>query len=182
MKKLLFSLWVCVTVLLAIYFCAFEYCRNRAYRDIEFIDCSGDKFKADDGDSLYCSGKYVRILGIDTPETKHPEHGISFDQTFGSKAKEYATKVLSAAKTITLAVKRGEADKYDRLLAHVLIDGHLFAPIMIRAGLAYETIEEYGDDNFSPYAAEIMQAWGEIEKPLPFENPHDWREKNQAGR
>jgi len=151
------------------------------YKNIEFLDCSGVKFAPDDGDSLYCGGQYVRILGFDTPETIHVEHGIMHEQRYGRQAKDYVIDLLQKAKVITVVHQRGAIDKYQRLLGHVLIDGHLLAPMIIRAGLAYEAIDYYGDQGFSEYAAEIMVAWNDVAKPLPFVSPHEFRQCEQKG-
>lgn len=161
-----------LTLLLAYFFHTIE-----RYRYVTIYDCSGEAFKADDGDSLYCNGKFVRIAGIDAPETQHPKHGISEDQESGPEAAAYATRIFQNAKTIT--VLAFETDKYDRELAHILVNGELFAPKMIEAGFAYETISEYGDQGFAGYGALIMKAWDETQYRPEFENPHDWREKNQ---
>lgn len=184
-KKIGLGIWAVATVALIID-CYIHHGVDDAnagmfYKQIEFIDCSGGKFMADDGDSLYCNGQYVRIAGIDTPETIHKEHGILHNQRYGVKARDYANGVLQNAKIITVVHQVGQVDKYERMLGHVLVDGHLFAPMIIRAGYAYEAIAFYGDQGFSDYAAEIWQAWQEVRKPLPFVNPHEFRACEQKG-
>ena len=191
MKKFLFLLWAVATAaLLADSF--FQHFTSEKstfvsdasaglsneYKEIEYLDCSGGKFAADDGDSLYCDGNSVRIVGIDTPETMRPEYGIATNQPYGAEANAFVLKTLRAAGKITVVYRKGDLDRYGRLLGHVLVDGHLLAPMVIRQGLAYEMITRFGDQGFPEYAAEIMQAWNEIDKPLPFENPHDWRVQN----
>ena len=166
--------WLCCGAFVLV----MKYFDGKNYQNVELIDCSGDKFKPDDGDSFFCEGKYVRVMGIDTPETAHPDHGIDKDQPYGKQATILADKILMNAKTITLVVIKNKDDKYDRILAHVLVDNKLFAPMMISSGLAYETISEYGDSGFAGYAGQIINAWNNAPKP-EFMNPHDWREENQ---
>ena len=146
---------------------------DEAYR---LLDCSGDKLKADDGDSIYCDGVYIRIMGIDTPETIHEEHGLFENQSFGPEASALAEKILASAVSVTV-VTAGK-DTYGRTLGHVLVDGCLFAVKMVEAGLAYETITQYGDNGFAGFATLIVEAASRSPEPK-FENPHDWRKKHR---
>lgn len=144
------------------------------------VDCSGDKFKFDDVDSLFCGKEYIRILGIDGPETMHKEHGIFENQPYGIEAANYARDIFGKAHSITAVVT--EKDKYGRSLGHVFVNGQLYGELAIRAGFAYETISKYGDNGFPGFALAIKTAWKETWKDgkLPlFENPSDWRKKHQ---
>jgi len=147
-----------------------------AYMHPRIFDCSGEKLRFDDGDSIYCDGEYIRIMGLDTPETIHKEHGFFVNQPFGPEASALAEKVLGEAHRITV-IDAGR-DHYGRTLGHVLVDGALFAVKMIEAGLAYETITEYGDHGFRGFAALIVEAAGRAPE-LRFRNPHDWRRANR---
>lgn len=138
--------------------------------------CPLSQLQFDDGDSFVCNGEDIRVLGIDTPEIKHPQHGIFKDQKFGRKALGFTQKIFKNAKEIL--VVRGHKDKYGRTLAHVLVDGELLGVKLIRAGLAYESISIYGDQGFTQFGKEILTAAAGAPKPQ-FENPHDWRKKNQ---
>ena len=56
----------------------------------------------DDGDSVFirwANGdlETVRILGIDTPETRHDEHGIPIAQPFGPEARAFAQGAFAVA-------------------------------------------------------------------------------------
>ena len=152
------------------------YCSRTQKEDLRIFDCSGDKLKLDDGDTIYCQEEAVRILGIDAPEIKHPEVGIFEDQPFGPEAAQYAQNTFEKAKIITVLSKN--KDKYRRTLGHVLVDSELYASKIIKAGLAYETISVYGDDGFPGLAQIIREAWEETSKP-PFVNPHEWRKQHQ---
>lgn len=74
----------------------------------------------------------VRILGVDTPETKHPEVGV---ECFGPEASAYAQSRL-AGRAVRVEFDREIRDKYGRLLAHVWIDGSRFGDELLRNGLA----------------------------------------------
>lgn len=77
-----------------------------------------------DGDTIKVSiqGKTetVRLIGIDTPECKHPDESLNTLE--GILAKEYTEKILAKEK-FTLEIGRGRRDKYERLLAYVHIKG-----------------------------------------------------------
>lgn len=138
--------------------------------------CPLNQLQFDDGDSFACKGEEIRVLGIDTPEIKHPQHGIFKDQRYGQKASAFTKKVFKNSKEIL--VVRGPKDPYGRTLAHVLVDGELLGVKLLKAGLAYESISKYGEQGFPQYSKEILTAAASGPKPK-FENPHDWRKKNQ---
>lgn len=76
-----------------------------------------------DGDTIYVKfddGKEekVRLIGIDTPETVHPNKDI---ECYGKEASEF-TKDKLLGKTIYLEKDVSETDKYGRLLRYVWLD------------------------------------------------------------
>jgi micrococcal nuclease len=90
-----------------------------------------------DGDTIEVAlvdGRHttVRILGVDTPETKHPEIGV---ECFGPEAAAHTAARL-AGRRIELELDRETVDPYGRLLAHVWLDGRRFADELLAAGLA----------------------------------------------
>ncbi len=74
----------------------------------------------------------VRLLLVDTPETKHPSKPV---QPFGPEASNFATRTLSG-KQIELEYDGPKRDKYDRLLAYVWVDGKMFNQMLLEQGLA----------------------------------------------
>jgi micrococcal nuclease len=87
----------------------------------------GDTFRAYIGSKTY--HEPVRILGVDTPEIKGQ---CEYEKEKAIIAKKYLKLVLSKAKTIEL-VKPGR-DKYDRVLAKVLVDGNDLSQLIIDSG------------------------------------------------
>lgn len=89
-----------------------------------------------DGDTIEINyeGKTesVRLLLVDTPETKHPNLPV---QPFGPEASEFAEKTL-AGKTVQVEFDGPKRDKYDRLLAYLWIDGKNFNKMLLENGLA----------------------------------------------
>ncbi len=98
--------------------------------------------KVVDGDTLDINvpeGKFgttrIRLLGVDTPETKHPETGLMH---FGEEAADFATEsALGEQVTVYLDAPRTRG-YYGRLLAYVqLPDGSMLNEVLLTEGLAY---------------------------------------------
>lgn len=91
-----------------------------------------------DGDTIKIEGDVtVRLLGIDTPETKDPRKSV---QCFGKEASN-ETKRLVEGKVVILEKDVSETDKYRRLLRYVFLpleDGRLLFvnDYLIREGFA----------------------------------------------
>ena len=77
----------------------------------------------------------VRLIGVDTPETKHPTQAVQF---FGREATAF-TKAALEGKPVLLAKDRtgDTVDRYGRLLRYVLLDGDNFNARLIREGYAH---------------------------------------------
>ena len=77
-----------------------------------------------DGDTLVVSiggvEQRVRLIGMDTPETKKPDTPV---QCYGPEASERTTELLPAGSGIRLERDAELNDKYGRLLAYVYKDG-----------------------------------------------------------
>lgn len=94
-----------------------------------------------DGDTIKITyegkSESVRIIGINTPETKHPQKPI---ECFGPEASFYAENLLANKKIkLEFDESQGKYDKYDRLLAYVWTeDGQLYSELAIKNGFAFE--------------------------------------------
>src|SRR3954466_15793672 len=80
-----------------------------------------------DGDTLlarFADGhvEKVRLLGVDTPEVVDPRKPV---QCFGPEASAF-TKAHLTGRRVLLELDAEPRDKYGRLLAYVLVDGHRF--------------------------------------------------------
>ncbi len=97
--------------------------------------------KVIDGDTIEIEGgQKVRYIGIDTPETKHPQKAV---QCFGKEASE-KNKELVEEKRVRLEKDVSEKDKYGRLLRYVYLPagkagvGEIFInDYLVRQGYAY---------------------------------------------
>lgn len=90
-----------------------------------------------DGDTIdvqFENGKKerVRLVLVDTPETKHPTKPV---QPFGPEASNF-TKQLLTGKDVELELDVQERDKYGRILAYVYIDGKMINKLLLKKGLA----------------------------------------------
>ncbi len=134
----------------------------------------------DDGDTVEIrwpggDTETVRILGIDTPEIRHDEHGIPYDQPFGREASAFCKGVLSAATQMEL-LRSATVDPYGRTLGYLFVNGKNYSAMVIRAGYAEETVSFYGDNGLPKEAQEVLQAARSV-GPAPFEPPHVFRKR-----
>jgi micrococcal nuclease len=132
----------------------------------------------EDGDTVVIQwsegqSEIVRILGIDTPETRRLEHNLPFDQPFGKEARAFAQGAFAAAAELEL-LRCPTLDPYDRTLAYLFINGRNYSVLAIKARFTTETVTHYGDNGLPKEAAEILAAAKDI-GPLPFEPPHQYR-------
>ncbi len=77
----------------------------------------------------------IRLWGIDTPETKHPEVGVMY---FGPEAAEFATKLALGKQVAVYLEEHRTRGKFGRLLAYVqLPDGRFLNEVLLSEGFAY---------------------------------------------
>ncbi len=132
----------------------------------------------DDGDSLLIRWskadlETVRILGIDTPETRHLEHNLPYAQPFGPEARAFAMGALALAAKVEL-LRAKTLDPYGRTLGYVFLNGRNYSVLVLSARLAEETVGRYGDNGFPSEATEVTAA-AKAAGPLPFESPATYR-------
>lgn len=71
-----------------------------------------------DGDTIRLTdGRRVRYIGVDTPETKHPQRGV---ECFGQEAAD-ANQAWVEGRTVGLVRDVSDTDRYDRLLRYVYL-------------------------------------------------------------
>lgn len=88
-----------------------------------------------DGDTLELNtGERVRLIGIDTPETIHPEVPV---QRFGKEASQFLRQLAEGFKCRLEYEKGNRQDKYGRILAYVFVEGKYANAELIRRGYAY---------------------------------------------
>lgn len=90
-----------------------------------------------DGDTVLlrvgASRESARLIGVDTPETKHPTKGV---QCFGPQASEFLTRQLPAGTELRIERDVEARDAYDRLLLYLFVatpDGERFVNLELVA-------------------------------------------------
>lgn len=101
------------------------------YEVVSVVD--GDTIKVNYKDNV----ETVRLVGVDTPETKHPSKPV---ECFGKEASAYMTKLVGGRKVrLEEDSTQSSRDKYGRLLRFVLLeDDTNINEKMIRDGYAFE--------------------------------------------
>jgi len=134
--------------------------------------------EVDDGDTVVIhwtktDAETVRILGIDTAETRHLEHNLPYAQPYGPEGRAFAQGALAAATQVEL-LRSATLDPYGRTLGYVFVNGRNYSVLVVQARLAYESVTHYGDNGLPTEAAEVLAAARQA-GPLPFEPPHLYR-------
>ncbi len=89
-----------------------------------------------DGDTLVVAGgRPVRLIGVDTPETKDPRRPV---QCFGQEASAFLVSLLAQGSAVRLVGDVEPRDHYGRTLAYVyrLPDGLFVNAELLRQGFA----------------------------------------------
>jgi micrococcal nuclease len=90
-----------------------------------------------DGDTIEVSpavdgNEEVRLIGMDTPETKDPSEEV---EPLGPEASAFATDSLMG-RSVGLEFDVEREDQYGRLLAYVYLGGGMFNEVLVEDGLA----------------------------------------------
>ena len=104
---------------------------ENSFEVIEVVD--GDTVKVQNSSQTFT----VRLIGINTPETKDPRKDV---ECFGKEASDRLTALLDG-QTVQLVSDESQldTDRYDRLLRYVILtDGTNVNYQMIQEGYAYE--------------------------------------------
>ncbi len=99
---------------------------DQPWRVLEVVD--GDTIVARRGERT----ETVRLLGVDTPETRHPDRPV---ECYGPEATAF-TDARLAGELVALETDTERRDDYGRLLAYVTVDGVGFNEALLRAGYA----------------------------------------------
>jgi endonuclease YncB( thermonuclease family) len=132
----------------------------------------------DDGDSVVIrwgpgDEETVRILGIDTPETRHPQHDLPYAQAFGPEARAFAMGVFALANEVEV-LRAPILDPFGRSLGYLFVNGKNYSVLVLEARLAEESVSRYGDNGFPQEAAACVAA-AKAAGPLAFESPGAYR-------
>lgn len=124
-----------------------------------------------DGDTIVLDGKEkVRLIGVDTPETKDPRKPVQY---FGKEACAF-TKRLVEGQKVRLGFDLNKTDKYGRTLAYVYLeDGTFLNAEIIKQGYGFADgyfIFKYSGE-FKRYEREARKneigLWSPVERLEP---------------
>ena len=104
---------------------------------------SYEVIRAIDGDtiliSVYGTETMVRLIGIDAPESVHPETEKNTPE--GTQASFFLKQYVDG-RQVTLEYDQELKDKYDRTLAYVYVDGRMLQDVMLAMGMARTLVME----------------------------------------
>jgi micrococcal nuclease len=150
MKKQKWYKTIWIRLLLFILVCYCGYIGVGQFKESQMFSVSSSGLKLDenikyidaqvtdvvDGDTIHVlihdKKETVRLVLVDTPETKHPTKPI---EPFGPEASQF-TKELLQGKSVKLETDVSATDRYGRLLMYVWLDGRMVNEILLEKGLA----------------------------------------------
>jgi micrococcal nuclease len=156
--------------------------RNR-YPQQEFYvtrEVDGDTLHIDayDGNHLTTT---VRLIGVDTPETKKPNTPVAY---YGPEASAFAKEMADGKKvTIWLDTITGSRDKYGRLLAYVVLpDGRVLNELLISEGYgyAYTDFKHGYSQKYSDLEASARRAKKGLWAAVTEEQKPQWLQRRDA--
>lgn len=120
--------------------------------------------RAVDGDTLLLADRTrVRLLGVDTPETKRPDWPV---ERFGPEAHEF-TREHVEGRRVRLEFDKERRDKYDRVLAYVYVGDWFLNEELIRAGLG-RALTQY------PYSEQMKRRFRAAQREAQRERRGIW--------
>ncbi|MCE5340237.1 MAG: thermonuclease family protein [Planctomycetaceae bacterium] len=141
--------------------------------------------KAVDGDTIDINipdGRYehtrIRLLGVDTPETKKPDTPVMY---FGPEASAFTKeKTLGRKVTVIMDARSNPRDKYGRLLAHIqLDDGGILNEELISNGFAYADprFSQSFNKEYAQLEKQAMKSKAGLWKKVTPDQMPKWRQK-----
>ena len=115
--------------------------------------------RAVDGDTIVVQlggrEETVRLIGVDTPETKAPKTGV---QCYGKQASARTAQLAGRTVNLTPDSSQGDRDRYDRLLRYVTLDGADWDLRLIQEGFGRELTVGRGYTRQATYRAAQARA------------------------
>ncbi|MSR59829.1 MAG: hypothetical protein EXS05_19695 [Planctomycetaceae bacterium] len=128
--------------------------------------------RAVDGDTLLLrDGQRVRLLGVDTPETKREGTPV---QPWGPEAHDFTQRMVEGKK-VRLQFDQEHEDKYGRVLAYVYIDDKLLNEELLREGLGHALLKH-------PYRLAMKQRFRQAEREARDAKLGIWSDRKRQRR
>jgi micrococcal nuclease len=124
---------------------------NKTFTVVKVVD--GDTLDVDMPDGKYKTTR-IRLLGVDTPETKKPNTPVMY---YGPEASDYTRKITLGKKvTVLIDTVSDERDRFGRLLGYIrLEDGRIVNEMLVEDGYAYADLR-FKHSDFEKYR-ELME-------------------------
>jgi len=124
-----------------------------------------------DGDTILLNnGERVRLIGVDTPETKHPKKPVEY---FGKEASAF-TKKMVEGEVVTLKYDWQSKDKYGRTLAYVYLkDGTFLNAEIVKQGYGHA---------YTRFPFKYLEQFKEYEKEARENKRGLWADKSTEKR
>jgi endonuclease YncB( thermonuclease family) len=122
-----------------------------------------------DGDTLELStGETVRLIGVDTPETKDPRKPVQY---FGKEATAFTQRTV-AGKRVHLEHDQQRHDKYGRTLAYVYLENGTFVNAeIIKQGYGFA---------YTRYPFKYLEEFRKLEREAREAKRGLWGDKNES--
>jgi micrococcal nuclease len=121
--------------------------------------------RAVDGDTIQVllegRRRYVRYIGVDTPETVKPDTPV---QCFGTQAHDFNERLVGG-RSVRLVLGRERTDKYGRLLAYVYAGPRFVNAELVARGYA-RTLTIAPNDRYAPLFARLARRAGRLGRGL----------------
>ena len=126
---------------------------RKTFTVTEVID--GDTIDINIPDGTYDDTR-IRLIGVDTPETKHPTVGLMH---YGPEATAFTAQLVQGTQvTVILDIVGDRRDRYGRLLAYVVLDdGRVLNAELIKHGYGYAYLG-FPHSEFDTYQLLMEQA------------------------
>ena len=126
---------------------------RKLFTVINIVD--GDTLDIDIADGKYAQTR-IRLLGVDTPETKDDRVGLMY---YGPEATEFVRQLAMGKKvTVLLDTVSDQRDRYGRLLAYILLDDErVLNEEIIRNGFGYADLR-FAHSDFDLYENVMAEA------------------------
>lgn len=151
---------------------------GREFAVTKTVDGDTIHIDAYDGNHLTTT---VRLIGVDTPETKKPDSPVMY---YGPEASAFTKEAADGKRvTIYLDTVTGTRDKYGRLLAYVkLPDGRMLNEALISEGYgyAYTPFKHGASKKYSDLEASARRAKKGLWAGVTEEQKPDWLQKRDA--
>jgi len=132
-----------------------------------------------DGDTLLLkNGKYVRLIGVDTPEVhiskklyrdaERSQKDIKTIRELGKRASDFVKSLVKPGDRIKLEYDWQKIDKYDRILAYVYLEDGTF--------LNAEIIKQGYGNTYTRFPFKYMDEFREYEREARENKRGLWRE------